>query len=151
MSSEKEIWRAVPSLPGVLASSYGRLMVSPYIAPAPKGGTRQYGGEPTFGQWDGERYIYPHKGRTYKVARLICEAFHGPAPEGMNCLHDDENARNNKSDNLKWGTQKENLNAPGFIAYCKSRTGDNNPYVKGRKAHQPQGDRNERTDETRNP
>ena len=47
-------------------------------------------------------------------------------------MHLDENARNNKPENLRWGTQKENLNAPGFIAYCKSRTGDNNPYRKGK-------------------
>ena len=56
----------------------------------------------------------------------------GVAPNGMKiCLHKDENAANNQPDNLKWGTQKENLNCPKFIAYCKTRTGENNPYVKG--------------------
>lgn len=106
-------------------------MVAPYMAPLPRGGVRQYGGEPTLGQWTGTRYIYVLKGRTYRAARLICEAFHGPAPaDRPNCLHDDENARNNRPSNLIWGSQKENLNAPGFIAYCKSRTGMRSPTAK---------------------
>lgn len=130
-----EIWRFVPSLPGVLASSEGRVMITPREAPLPRGGTRQYGGTPRFGQWDGDRYIVVVRGRSYKVARLVCEAFHGAAPSGQRyCLHKDENSRNNKSSNLKWGTQKENLNAPGFLRYCRSRTGENNPLIKGRKA-----------------
>lgn len=99
----------------------------------PYGGERQYGGEPTFGQWDGQRFIYPLDGKSHKVARLVCEAFNGPAPEGMVCMHLDENARNNVPDNLEWGTQKQNLNAPGFIEYCRSRTGENSPTVKARR------------------
>ena len=51
----------------------------------------------------------------------------------MVCMHDDENSQHNWASNLKWGTQKENLNYVGFIEYCKMRTGDNNPYRKGKK------------------
>lgn len=109
-------------------------MVAPYTGGLPNGGSRQYGGEPTFGQWDGQRFIYTFRGRTHKVHRLVCEAFHGPAPAGLLCLHADENARNNRPANLSWGTQKENLNAPGFLAYCRSRTGDRNPLRKGRRS-----------------
>lgn len=131
---KKEIWRVVPSLPSLLASSYGRIMVIPYESKTPYGGIRQYGGEPVLGPWDGSRHIYVHKGKTYKVARLVCEAFHGPPPKGMNvCMHLDENSRNNDPKNLLWGTQKENLNAPGFIKYCKSRTGENSPTIKARR------------------
>lgn len=72
-----------------------------------------------------------------KVHRLVCEAFHGPAPKGMEIvIHIDEDATNNKADNLKWGTQKENLNMPKFIEYCKSRTGENSPGTKGKLARQ---------------
>lgn len=99
----------------------------------PKGGKRIYAGKPNFGQWDGKRFIIQRKRKTYKIARLICEAFHGPAPKGTVCMHLDENPKNNRPENLAWGTQKENLNAKGFIAYCKSRTGDKNPYIKGKK------------------
>lgn len=129
---DKEIWRAIPSLAGVLASSHGRLMVAPYSAPLPNGGTRQYGGEPTLGQWDGDRYIYQREGKSHKVARLVCEAFNGPCPDGLVCMHSDENARNNRPGNLEWGTQKQNLNAAGFLDYCRSRTGDKSTHAKAR-------------------
>jgi hypothetical protein len=128
-----EIWRLVPSVPGLLASSRGRIMVAPYQAEMPGGGVRQYGGFARSGCWDGTRFIYVHKGKTYKVARLVCEAFHGPAPDGKPvCMHLDEDSRNNTPPNLRWGTQKENLNAPGFIEYCKGRVGENSPTIKAR-------------------
>lgn len=40
--------------------------------------------------------------------RLICEAHHGPCPEGMECRHMDGNKKNNASGNLTWGTKAEN-------------------------------------------
>ena len=51
----------------------------------------------------------------------------------MNCLHIDENSANNRPENLKWGTQKENMNAPGYLAYCRSRVGDLSPVAKARR------------------
>jgi hypothetical protein len=108
-------------------------MIVPHIEPLHRGGAAQYGGEPTLGQWDGSRYVYQRRGhKTYKVARLVCEAFNGPSL-GRICMHLDENSRNNKPSNLAWGTQKENLNAPGFIEYCKGRTGENAATTKGRR------------------
>lgn len=129
-----EVWRQVPSLPRLMVSTEGKLMVIPYQGDLPNDkGLRPYGGKPTYGQWDGARYIYVEKGRTYKVARLVCEAFNGKPSKGKNvCMHLDENSRNNKPDNLAWGTQKENLNFPGFIKYCQTRTGAMNPFIKGR-------------------
>ena len=131
----KEEWRIVPSFPNLEASSWGRIRVIPYERPMPHGGVRRYGGIPTFGQWDGERFIYNQDGKnkTYRVARLICEAFNGPPPfpEAV-AMHDDEDSRNNLPDNLVWGTQKQNLNYPGFLAYCRSRTGENSPSAKGK-------------------
>jgi hypothetical protein len=134
--STGEIWRDVPSLPGVLASSEGRVMITPYRGPMPNGGERPYGGTPTFGVWNklDARFITTVGERTWKVARLIAEAFHGPPPfDGAVVMHLDENAVNNRASNLRWGTQKENLNAPGFLTYCRSRTGDDSPSVKGRR------------------
>ncbi len=47
-----EIWHDVPSLPDVLASSEGRIMMIPYRGSMPRGGERPYGGTPTFGVWN---------------------------------------------------------------------------------------------------
>lgn len=131
----EEKWARVPFLPQYEASSLGRIRCVPFIGKMPHGGARAYGGKPTFGQWArcDERYVMHYRGKTYRVARMVCAAFHGPPPPGAYCLHIDEDSRNNKPENLKWGTQKENLNAPGFLEYCRSRTGDNNPVIKGRR------------------
>jgi hypothetical protein len=40
--------------------------------------------------------------------RLICEAFHGPCPDGYECRHLDGDKRNNSAANLAWGTPSEN-------------------------------------------
>lgn len=110
-------------------------MVAPHERLMPNGGVRTYGGRPTYGQFDGTRFIYARRGnKTLKVHRLVCEAFNGPPGPGDVCMHIDENSRNNKPGNLTWGTQRENLNAPGFLAHCRARTGENNPAIKGRKA-----------------
>lgn len=136
--TDAEIWRRSPSNPDLMVSSHGRVMVIPYSKPMPYGGERSYGGVPTTGQWDGERYVYTRRGKkTLKVARLVCEAFNGPPDEGQMCLHEDENSRNNRPDNLRWGTNKENLNYPGYLEYCRSRTGNNSPVVKGRLNKEP--------------
>lgn len=124
-----EEWRPVPSAPGLLASSLGRLKSEPYQMTMPNGGERTRSLAPTAGCWAGTRYIVRYRGKTYRVAPLVCEAFHGPKADGQVCMHDDENARNNRPRNLVWGTQKQNLNYPGFKAYCHSRVGDRSPHA----------------------
>ena len=129
---QSEVWAEVPSWPGLLASSLGRLMVKSYQKEILGKGLRTYGGRPTSGQWDGKRFVYPRRGfGTKKVARLVCEAFHGPPKPGQVCMHLNEDSRDNRPENLRWGSQKENLNAPGFLAYCKTRTGEKNPNIIG--------------------
>jgi hypothetical protein len=108
------------------------MMVAPYWGTMPHGGGRPYGGQPHFGVWnkhDG-RFITVYKGKTYKIARLVCEAFHGAPFKGAVCMHIDENAANNKPVNLAWGTQKENLNADGFLVYREASTGEESPTTK---------------------
>src|SRR6516162_5295689 len=46
--------------------------------------------------------------RTFKVHRLVLEAFRGPRPAGMQCRHLDSNPLNNELKNLVWGTFAEN-------------------------------------------
>lgn len=135
-----EHWKPVPSLPGVMASSEGRLLLPPRHGALPNGGYRVYAPEPVEGviakaATDASHeycsYFARHFGNI-KVHRAVCEAFHGPAPfAGAVVIHLDENALNNRPENLKWGTQKENLNMPKFLAYCSSDE---------RKATLPRGD-----------
>ena len=139
---EKEIWKPIPSQPGMMASSWGRVRLPERSAQMPHGGWRTYTPTPTYGSKlkssktaRHEYYGMFQKERgNLKIHRLICETFHGPSPfPKAVVIHLDEDALNNRPENLKWGTQKENLNMPKFIAYCKNRTGENSPTIKGRK------------------
>ena len=130
-----EEWKTCPSLPEYEASSLGRIRRKVYSKSMPYGGTRTYGGKAHYGVAVNKpkRMLFFFRGKNYKVHRIVCEAFHGPAPfKGAVVLHINEDGHDNRPENLKWGTQKENLNAPGFIEYCKSRVGENSPYLKGK-------------------
>jgi hypothetical protein len=136
-----EFWKPVPSLPGVMASSEGRLLLPPRYAPLPHGGYRLYAPEPIAGSVTRASRTAAHTYRgayaryfgNVKVHRAVCEAFHGPAPfEGAVVIHLDEDAHNNRPENLKWGTQKENLNMPKFVEYCRGRTGANSNHAKAK-------------------
>ena len=45
----------------------------------------------------------------YDVHVLVCEAWHGPRPEGMQVDHIDGIKSNNHPSNLEWVTQEENM------------------------------------------
>ena len=136
-----EEWRPSISYPGVMASSFGRILLPAREAQMPAGNIRLYTPKPTYGvvtkasktAKHSYRAIYNQFYGNIKIHKAICEAFHGPKPfEKAVVIHIDENAHNNVPSNLRWGTQKENLNAPGFIAYCQGRTGENSPILKGK-------------------
>lgn len=142
---DDEVWKPVPSRPGVKASSWGRIWLPSSEGTMPNGGVRRYETCPTFGTVTRAsktarhtyRGVMSSKFGNLKVHRLVCEAFHGAPPPGRSVvLHLDEDGHNNRPENLRWGTQEENLNMPGFIDYCRSRTGENSPSVKGRKRKQ---------------
>lgn len=135
---ETEIWRPVPSEPGVLASNLGRVLLAPSYAPMPHGGYRLYVPKPVHGSITRSSAKAAHVYRLClvprqddcrrqaprKVHQLVCEAFHGPKPfPDAVVIHVDENGLNNRPENLRWGTQKENMNMPKIKAYHKSRTG----------------------------
>ena len=147
MSIDKEIWLLVPSEPGLLVSSHGRVLLPPRYAPLSSGGYRFYETKPRIGQiskaaknashefrivmlWDNQQ---GRRQRPRAVHRLVCEAFHGPAPfPDAVVMHLDEDGKNNRPDNLKWGTQRENMNAPGLKSYHRSRVGENSARAIGR-------------------
>ncbi len=132
--------KPIPSIDGALANAFGAIKLPDTSAAMPNGGTRKYKTKWVFGTKRRasktarhEYFGIMYRGKNYKIHRLVCEAFHGPAPfEGAVVIHLNENALDNRPVNLKWGTQKENLNMPGFVAYCRSRRGRDSPTVKGR-------------------
>lgn len=127
-----EIWNKVPSVPEISASSLGRVCIAPAQAKMPHGGLRWYHPTPTYGYEEKSSTGRPgvpkrrilrvaRLKRTFKIARLVCEAFHGPPPfDRAVTIHIDEDPSNNRPENLRWGTQKENLNMPKFKAWQKS-------------------------------
>lgn len=46
--------------------------------------------------------------KTHRVAALVCTAFHGPRPPGMQACHNDGCKANNSAANLRWDTPKNN-------------------------------------------
>lgn len=121
------VWKPVPSYPGMLASSEGEILLPPRHAPLWNGGYRLYTPKPVKGYavpsnkggTSLHRIIRSREFGTIKVHRAICEAFHGPAPSPAHeVLHRNEDGTDNREDNLKWGTRKENHNAPGFKAWA---------------------------------
>ena len=63
---------------------------------------------------DGSGYLVTStriNGKTTKleVHSLICEAYHGPRPEGYQCNHKDLDKTNNHPDNLEWVSQADNM------------------------------------------
>lgn len=127
----EEVWRSIPSLPEYIASSHGRVMRLPYCAVIHNGAVRQYGGQPREGVSHRHNFNRPtihFQNKNYRVSRLVCEAFHGPSPfDGAVVMHIDDDQKNNRPDNLKWATQKENLNAERFISLRRARVGEKSP------------------------
>lgn len=138
---KNEIWKYSLSFPDILVSSLGRILLPEVTRPMPNGGFRKIIPKPSFGYISksnkSAKYVYlSYWVRRYghlKIHKLVCEAFHGVKPfEKAVVIHIDENSLNNKAENLKWGTQKENLNGVKFIEYCSKRTGANSPVRKGK-------------------
>ncbi len=135
------IIKPVLSIEGAFANDLGQIKFPESTLKISNGGVRRYKTRWVFGvkrkaskTARHQYYGTLHRGKNYKMHRLICEAFHGPAPDDKPIvIHINENALDNRPKNLRWGTQKENLNMPGFIEYCKSRTGENSPYIKGKR------------------
>jgi len=123
--------KPIPSIPGAFANDEGKIKLPEGKAKMPNGGVRTYETIWILGSRRRasktarhEYYGVLHRGKNYKVHRLVCEAFHGPAPEGKNIvLHLDEDATNNKPCNLRWGTQRKTLICLNSSSIAKEERG----------------------------
>lgn len=142
---EDEEWRDVPGVDKVMASSWGRVKLKPYSCKMPNGGVRHYTPKPRTGRQmtkstgrygAPKRHIIYYTGmnKAFLVARLVCAAFHGPAPSDKPiCMHLDEDPSNNIPSNLRWGTQRENLAMPKAQKAFRARVGDKSCRAIGKK------------------
>lgn len=118
----REEWRPVLGYEGTYeASSRGRIRSLP--RPNTAGGLRRLHQNSS-----GYLTVRLHANgvsRTHRVNVLICEAFHGPRPEGQVCRHLDDNKLNNTPANLAWGSKSDNgLDAVrNGIHYLLNRSG----------------------------
>lgn len=115
LAAVAEEWRRIPSLGGrYLASNLGRIK-GPFgralALKVHKNGYLMFGVANGKG---GSRNAY--------VARSVCEAFHGPAPDGHQVDHIDRDRANDRPDNLRWVTKEENL-ARRQIAHGSTHAG----------------------------
>src|SRR5581483_4863341 len=93
--TEDEVWKEIPDLPGYLASSMGRIRRKGRPIRKPVINRKGY-------------VVLGVTGKQFRAHRLICRTFHGPAPEGCEVGHLNGNRTDNRAENLKWVTPKEN-------------------------------------------
>jgi hypothetical protein len=96
------MWKTIPTYPNYEISDLGevrRVGKAKLLKLTTKQGTHPY---------QRAHLCINGKSKTCVVHRLVLETFVGPCPESHQCLHLDDNPKNNKLENLKWGTAKEN-------------------------------------------
>lgn len=93
-------WYPIPSAPGYFANEDGTILgkMGRVLNPPAHEGYRRI----RVRQPDGKR-------KSLFVHCLVCEAFHGLRPLGHEAAHNDGDSLNNKPDNLRWATHKENI------------------------------------------
>lgn len=108
-----ENWRPVPGYEGIYeVSDRGNVRSLPRVVVGTRD-TRRYPGVPLKAKLThGYRTVTLCRNgrcRATRVHHLVLLAFVGPRPTGAHGLHGDDNRLNNSPDNLRWGTQKENV------------------------------------------
>jgi hypothetical protein len=102
-------WRPIAGLPGYEVSSFGQVRSLPRTVQRKDGRSAPVRGgilRPTLLRVG---YLALNFGGTMRyVHHLVCEAFHGPCPEGMERRHLNGNPTCNWARNLAYGTSAEN-------------------------------------------
>lgn len=111
-----EIWKPVPGWEDFYeVSSLGRVMRLPRFVTTKNGALalkpRNFLTCPVNNRSGYPEVLLCDSGRKRRanVHSLVCEAFHGPKPTTIHQVaHNDGTRTNNRSDNLRWATPKEN-------------------------------------------
>lgn len=75
------------------------------------------------------RLWFPCGVQSVRVSRLVAEHFLGPCPNGMECCHINNIKTDNRAENLKWDTHRNNQVVDGGARGIIGK-GENNPMAK---------------------
>lgn len=112
----KEVWKPVPNYEGLYdVSNFGRVKSLDRLVNAKGGSKMCKKGKFLKPRITNDGYTEVHlskdnKGKMLRVHRLVCEAFNGPIPEGMQVNHINEIKTDNSLWNLNLMTNQENCN-----------------------------------------
>src|SRR5512139_1540463 len=109
MDSEEQ-WKSIPEYPGYEVSDHGR--VRSYYCRALGGFCQTPQRILRPGVNRGYEYVKVASGKRKRipVSHLVLVAFIGPRPPNAEACHADGNRANNRLENLRWGTHRDNLN-----------------------------------------
>ena len=124
---EKEIWKDIPNYEGIYqASNLGRIKSLERTRKGKNGSlvaVKEKILKPQINR-NGYYQVCLHKQsiqKTYRVNRLVYEAFNGPIPENMQVNHINEIKTDNRLENLNLMTCKENINFGTGIERCHNQ------------------------------
>ena len=109
-----ETWKPITGWEGFYSvSDQGRVRSETRTVTLGNGQTRTYKGVVLSQAIDADRRCWVHLARpgfrrTYRVHRLVLEAFVGPCPDGLESCHWDDDPTNNQLSNLRWDTSTAN-------------------------------------------
>ena len=96
------MWKEIPNHPGYEVNESGD--VRSYLR-TPKVLKHSVG-------TNGYKFVRLKKDDKYPIVyihQLVCSVWNGQRPDGMMCLHEDDNKDNNHYTNLRWGTRTDNI------------------------------------------
>lgn len=120
----KEIWKEIEKFPLYEVSNMGR--VRSWNSFGIASGTKSKNPKILSQCSDKNNRPYLRLGRKnfFRVSTLVCEAFHGKKPDGMECCHNNGDPTDNRAINLRWDTSYGN-HADRLI-HGTSNRGENN-------------------------
>jgi hypothetical protein len=111
-SSMEETWLSIPGYEGLYeASTYGQIRRIGYTSKFWNGRVGHVLKSHDVNEWGHQSVSLSRDGKVKQllVHRLVKETFTGPCPPGQEVRHLDGNPRNNRLDNLVYGTPSENI------------------------------------------
>lgn len=110
IANSDEKWKSIEGFREYEVSTHGRIRCTETRpggrAGVLKGWTKSQNGKPIAQLVSLRR---SNKTFTFKIHRLVLEAFVGKCPQGMECCHNDGNPLNNRLENLRWDSHHENM------------------------------------------